>query len=187
MQNNSGKKIVVALISIVAFVAIIVGFNSRPEVKDTTSTSVEQKETGAFPSTDITSERLSFNGIEKYYYRQALRTATTTPCSIKSPAATSTYTYDALKITTGTSTATVWTFAKATTAFATTTQLGVFSLGSGAQGSMVASTSPSTGITLIDDTRVLAPNTWLVWGVQGTTISGTSKLLGVCSAEFTVL
>ena len=140
---------------------------------------------GANPGPDSTSECTSQNGLTNCKTRKPLTTATTTPCAIKSPSATSTLVHASLQITTATSTATTWTFASSTTAFATTSLYNTFSLASGALGTMVATTTNITGV-VTDDRTVFPPSSYLVWGVAGTVISGTTKLNGFCSASFLV-
>lgn len=121
--------------------------------------------------------------------RKGLITATTTPCTFKTPSATSTLLNATLTVTQGTTTdTTIWTLAKATTPFATTTKLGAWSLTGGLKGSMVASTTPAGASPTVDDSYlVFAPNTYLVWGIAGTVPADTSKLTGFCQAEFRTL
>ena len=128
----------------------------------------------------------SRNGIEQCFTRDALRTATTTACAIKSPTATSTLVRATLKVTTATSTATTWTVAKAATAFATTTILrGDLSLGSGALGTMSFVATSSVGVI---DVAFFAPDQYLVWGIAGVDRpSDTTKLNGICQATFEVI
>jgi hypothetical protein len=164
---------------VVALAFLGVGLWLAPEEK------VEVPVQGALSGPDIQSTWLRVGGIRHEYRYAALNTATTTPCALQSPAATSTLTHASLQIQTATSTATVWTAAKAASAFATTTLLGQFSLGSGALGTMNFASSTVTAVT--DDITVIAPNQYIVWGVQGTAISGTAKLNGVCQAEFIVI
>lgn len=141
---------------------------------------------GATPGADNYNECTSQNGVQTCMYKRALATATTTPCSILSPSATSTLAFATLRTSVATSTATTWTLAKATSAYATTTRLGLFSLASGAFGTMSASTTPSGVVTATDDLQVIAPNTWLVWGVAGVIDSARVSINfgGSCQAGF---
>lgn len=144
-----------------------------------------QQVLGAIPGADLLFPQINFNGVKKEDTRKALTLATTTPCAIKSPSATSTIASASLMVTTASSTATTWTVARATTAFATTTPLTTaFSLSSAVQGSMTYFASST--VPTIDSTSVVAPNTYLVWGVAGVAPAGTG-LGGVCSAEFVLL
>lgn len=117
-------------------------------------------------------------------YRQKSLVASTTACALQSPAATSTVAHFSARLTTASSTATVWTLAKATTPYATTTAFDQFSIGSGELGAMYVGVASSTAP---DDLGVIAPNNWLVVGVQGTAIADSTKLNGVCQAEFLVI
>lgn len=142
---------------------------------------------GSVSSPDIQTNWLRVGGVMHEYRSRALATATTTPCAIISPAATSTLLAATLQVTTASSTATTWTFATSTTAYATTSLYNTFSLASGALGSMVATTTNITGV-VTNDRTVFPPNTFLVWGVAGVSNpSDTSKLNGSCQAEFLVL
>lgn len=145
------------------------------------------------------SKTLSLDGIVVYGMRTTMSSATTTPCSIQGPAATSTLKSWTANITTGTSTAMSFDMSTSTTAYATTSnpliKFGTTAaLASGAQGSFAwhpgASTSPftiqqsndyATGASLL----ILKPNTWVVMktgaGVGGFTYTGT------CSAVFEAL
>lgn len=138
---------------------------------------------GSVVGPELLSPFFSVDGVKHEYRKAKFNTATTTPCALKSPAATSTLAFASAQVTTASSTATTWTLAKATTAFATTTLLNTFSLGSGVLGTMVAT---STTVVAVDDQTVIAPNQYLVWGVAGTAVSDVTKLNGVCQAEFIV-
>lgn len=167
-----------ALVGLVVLLGGLYVTNSKEQV--------QPEEFGALSSPDISSPYLAWGGLRSYQVSVPLNTATTTPCAIQSPAATSTLSRTALRISTATSTATVWTVATAATAYATTTPLlAGITLASGIQGTMFAVAS-TTDIAL-DSIYVLAPNTYVVWGVQGTVIAGTANLNGFCQAEFLVI
>lgn len=143
---------------------------------------------GSLTGPDIQSPYLAINSVRHEYRGASLTLATTTPCAFQSPAATSTLVHASLAVTVASSTATTWTVAKASSAFATTTRLGTFSLSSGSLGTMIASstqTSVSGDAKVVDDVSVFSPNTWLVWSKAGDTPAGTG-LGGVCRAEFIV-
>lgn len=108
-------------------------------------------------------------------------------CAIKSPNATSTLTYGQAALTTGTTTATVMTLAKAATQFATTTALNAQILNANDTLSLIASSSPSgLGTTLTISNRIIfAPNQFFTVGLQGGT--GTyAGIAGNCNAVFEV-
>lgn len=136
---------------------------------------------GSATGPEISSPYITVGGLTTYYGRQTLRPATTTPCALQGPASTSTLEIAQFQVTTGTSTATTWTIAQATTAFATTTSVGSFTVASGAQVS--TSTIPSTLPGF-----VVSPNAYIVFGlagIGGNSIPG-SAVAGTCSAEFIV-
>jgi hypothetical protein len=119
------------------------------------------------------------NGVYTTAVSKALATATTTPCAVLSPNATSTMMFSTFNVTTSTSTAVTLTVATSTTAFATTTVLNAFSLASGAQGMFTQLSTSSAG-------AVMAPSTYVVWGVAGFAPADTAKFLGKCSVEFKI-
>lgn len=137
---------------------------------------------GAVTGPDSFFDCETHNGIQRCFTRKGLVGATTTPCAIKSPAATSTLIISELRINVGTSTATTWTAATSTTAFATTTLfVPTISLASGAQGTMTAATTTLSN----NPDNVFKPNTWLVWGVAGiNNVVDATKLTGICQATF---
>lgn len=137
---------------------------------------------GSVVGPELLSPFFSVDGVRHEYRRVKLATATTTPCAVRSPSATSTLLSASVQINVATSTATTWTLAKATTGFATTTALSVFSLGSGELGTLTYSAT-TTGV---DTKDVISPNTFLVWGAAGFAPAGTTLLTGVCQAEFLV-
>lgn len=142
---------------------------------------------GSITGPDFLYPYFSVNGVRTEYRRAGLTLATTTPCVFKSPSATSTLVYAGLTVVTASSTATNWVAAKGTTPFATTTALSRFSLSSGIQGTMVASsTSLGTAVPIVDDISTFAPNTYLVWSKSGDTPAGTG-FGGICSAAFVVI
>jgi hypothetical protein len=116
----------------------------------------------------------------------ALRKATTTPCAIKSPNATSTLVRFTTRIDIASSSATIWDIARSTTAFATTTAIGTaYNIVAAASGFIDASTTPTT-----TQTNIFAPNTWVVLGARGGNSTGdnTTPLgfvpTGTCTAQF---
>ncbi len=171
------KKLTIGILVIIAIVFAALSFRTKDTVvvnKDGTVTTL-----GSVSSPDIMSPYFSVGGVYQWKNARTLGTATTTMCSVQSPSATSTLDSARLQITTGTSTATIFTVATSTTAFATTTALNRFSLASAAQGSFALMSTTS------DAYRIMSPNTWVVWSVEGTVISDATKLLGTCNTTFT--
>lgn len=119
-------------------------------------------------------------GIRIYPTAIGLKTATTTICAIQSPVATSTLVQAGILFSVSATTTTTIDLAKAATAFATTTAIGGATLASDAEGLILASTTPTSGL---DDAMVFAPNTWFVVGMQGNDFSDSAPV-GVCHATF---
>lgn len=129
---------------------------------------------GAVSSPDIPSPYFSYGDIRFWGAKTtSLTSATTTVCSLQSPAATSSLVTAAVRLTTSSTTASTVTLAKATTPYATTTSLGAISVSANGQGVAVASTTGS---------HIFAPNTYFVVGMQGNT--GTFSPVGVCQATW---
>lgn len=161
------KLIVVALVAIV----IAIGGYMFPKV---------QSPLGSVVGPDSYFEYVANNDLQKYGQTVTLRTATTTICAIKSPAATSTLTFAGVKFAVSSSTASTVTLAKATTAYATTTQIGnLVAIAANGQSTILAT---STAANIIAQDTVFAPNTFFVVGMAGGV--GTFSPTGSCSAEF---
>lgn len=120
--------------------------------------------------------------------RRSLSQATTTVCSIQSPAATSTLVYAGIQMNVSSSSAEILDIAQATTAYASTTKIGTtYNVAAGAQATVVASTSPAAGAATL-----FAPNTFLNFKTQGGTTGEAASAAasagyvptGACSFEF---
>jgi hypothetical protein len=132
---------------------------------------------GAISSPDLPGNYIGVGGVRKWSYSQPFAAATTTVCAVQSPAGTSTLQSAGAQFDVSSTTASTVTIAKATTAFATTTQIGTdYAIAAGARAFIMASTSP-TGELI-----VFAPNTWFVIGMRGGT--GTFSPSGSCHATF---
>lgn len=132
---------------------------------------------------------MEVNGEMTCYNRSIARTATNTPCAFRSPAATSTLRFGAYKISSTSAATLVLDIGKATTPFATTTSLGSAAVAADAQGTYLASTTPSgvaAGQTILDAAWVFAPSTYFVVKVGGTA-AGMAQTGGSCVAEWTVI
>ena len=145
---------------------------------------------GALTGPDIPYTYLNIGGVRHEYRSMAFTGATSTPCSVVSPAATSTLVRSVLQINTGSTTATTWHFASSTGPNATTSLLtNPISLGSGAQGTLAyMGTSTQPGITNgVNGYSVLPPSSYVTWGFQGVISNYTSdKLIGSCVVEFVI-
>lgn len=185
MDKLKTNAILVA-IAVITSVVLVAAFGFGGTKTETVVREVVEK-VGALAGPDIASPYLRWGDLATYRTKLALNTATNTPCAIQSPAATSTFVSTTLRINVGSSTATTWFASKGTSAYATTTNLGQFALGSGAQGTLYVATSTAqvAGVVMtVDSAAVFAPNTWIVWTVAGTAISDSSKFTGTCQAIF---
>lgn len=125
------------------------------------------------------------NNLQEYGETKGFTTATTTVCAIKSPAATSTLVFAGVNFTVSSSTASLVTLAKATTAYATSTALNTLTLAANAQGAQIATSSTAT-VGVVGN-NIFSPNTYFVVGMQDTTPqagAGTFSPVGSCSARF---
>ena len=126
-------------------------------------------------------------GVCEYFGSTAMKVATSTPCAIQSPAATSTLGIANIRVDIASTTATNWFIGTGSTAFATTTAYGgISAVGASKQGFIQGSTSPAAG-----SNTVLAPNTWLIFqnnlGITaGDTVGAGFAPSGTCFAKFTV-
>jgi hypothetical protein len=128
----------------------------------------------------LSASTVSVNGISTQYSRTAsLTQASTTVCAIQSPSATSTLLLGSLNLTVSSTTASRVTFAKALGPAASTTLLGQAQLGANAQGTFLASTTPTV---LVDPIQVFSPSTWFTVSMSGG--NGTFSPTGVCTAVF---
>lgn len=115
------------------------------------------------------------NGVTTTYGKSTLTTATTTPCAILSPAATTTLAYFSYRDNVGTTTASVLTLATSTSAYATTSVIATYSYAANAQVTYSWDPGGNNG--------QVAPSTYVVVGLSGGV--GTFSPSGTCSAEFT--
>lgn len=145
---------------------------------------------GSLTSPDITSPYMSVNGITSWYARIDLTNAvaaTTSPCFIQTPNATTTLENSDLNVKTSSTTATTWFLVNASTRTvfvgATTSVASSFSLASGAVGSFTYSAT-STNANGIADHGIFAPNTYLAWYMIGSAAADTTKFNGTCQAKF---
>lgn len=142
----------------------------------------EAPKLGAVSSNYILGPDMSVGGVLSYYADVPMKPATTTPCSIQAPAATSTLMFASWQITVGTSTAATIDLGTSTTAFATTTnKVAAKSIAANAKGYAVW-TPAGAGL----DDNIMAPNTWVVIKTAGAGLGGYTYT-GQCQAVFTVI
>lgn len=126
-----------------------------------------------YPS-NITSQKI--NGVTEYFLRGVFNPATTTPCVLPLPAATTTLQTYSFNITTGTSSAGSFVMGTSTTPYSTSTTpiLSAFSVPAGGQATAMADPT-SNG--------VLSPSLNLVLGMtNGSAVSYGYTYTGTCSA-----
>jgi hypothetical protein len=169
------------LVAGVALIAVLGLFFPRVVTKLSGIQSGTDVTTTNFTTLSV-SNGFSTGGIFNTGARIAFTTATTTVCAIQSPNATSTLVYGSAMFTVSSTSASTVNMARATTAFATTTSLGNGIFAANAQGTVIASTTPSSVAT--DGSQVFPPSTWFVVGMTGGT--GTFSPTGYCSAEWNV-
>lgn len=177
-QNILNGVLAVAIV-LVGFVAFTKSVNTETVVK-------EVQKLGSVVSSELSTNFFSFGELRQWAYHPKFNVATTTICAIKSPAATSTLDLSktGARFDVSSTTASVVTIAKATTPYATTTIIGnQYAIAANAQAAIHASTTATQQVAA---TEVLAPNTWIVFGMQGGT-GGTFSPSGQCSAGFTEL
>lgn len=155
-------------------------------------TEVVRETLGAQPSAIFDGQCSDLNGVKTCYAGKPLTQATTTPCAIKSPAATSTLVAGNVRFRVSTTSAYTIHLAKAATPNATTTSLGTIGAAAGAQGTYLASTTFNGATTIADPAFVFAPNTWFVVGLFGGISQGDSTGAGFvpsgsCNAAFQII
>ena len=172
-------------VALIAILVIAIGAYTFPK-----GNTIVERVVGAVTGPDSFFDYVANNDLQKFGQTKPLTTATTTVCAIKSPTATSTLSLGGVKLIVSSTTASVVTIAKATTAFATTTRLSRASVAAGAQITLTVFVASTTGvygslgqIHTADETDIIfAPNTFMVVGMEGNI--GTFSPTGSCSAEF---
>lgn len=137
---------------------------------------------GASP--DLYSPYFNINGVKNFYNSVGLVQATTTICSIKSPSATSTLGFASVQFETASTSATYVELGRATTRYATTTSINIYTVGASAKASIVAS---STG-SVAGNATIFPPSTYFnVKTSWATAATALTVPVGRCQAVFTQL
>ena len=188
MRKMILENIKAILVSLTALLALLAGSYSGGLL-----TARDDVSLGAISGPELTSPFWTVNSVENRYFSSGLNQASTTICSFRTPAATTTLKMGSVQIRTGTTTAIALEMAKSTLLDATTTRIAYQTLASGAQvtlSSFVASSTGATGpngalYTAEQDTLIFAPSTYL--NVKyGSTLGALNVLVGSCKAEFLV-
>ncbi len=174
------KNAVIAVLAVIAVIGIGLYIVRAPatHVDPETGKTV----VGSVASPYISSPYMVYGDVYNWAgHTESLTQASTTPCAIQSPTATSTLVFGGIKLNVSSTTASRVTLAKSSTQYATTTLLGFADLAAGAQATVVASTSFS-GIAGADGALVFSPGQWFVVGMSGGT--GTFSPTGSCSVQW---
>ena len=142
---------------------------------------VVERVVGAAVGPESTNDYQCYNNMCSYYRFTNLAAATTTPCALLSPKATSTLLYFDFNVTVSTSTNLTMDLATSTTAFASTTIINSYTLAANKQTTihLVGTSTPANGIGSV----LYAPSTWIVMKTASAS-GGPSQITGNCQAEF---
>lgn len=139
-----------------------------------------QKPVGAVSSPDIISPYYTVGGVPVWKQRtDSLIQASTTVCSLQSPAATSTLLTAGIRFALASSSAMVVDLARSSSPAATTTKIGTtYNIAAGAQATIIAS---STG-SVAGDATIFPPNTYFVVKMDTGTGATFNAPTGTCEA-----
>lgn len=171
------KNIIIGAIAAVVLLGggFYAGLFSQPAQAPTT----DNVQPGAVVGPDVQGNQWSVGSLVQWEYHIAMRPNASTTCQFISPGATSTLASLTAKISSSTTGANIVEFGTSVGGFATTTLYGTtYNVAAGAQASIVASTSPTTG------NPVLGPNTKISVKVGN---YGATAPQGTCNVKFNVL
>lgn len=139
------------------------------------------KSFGSLAGPDIPSPYLNWGGVQEYRASSGLNQASTTVCTLQSPAATSTLQFASVQITGATTTALTYSIARDPQVATYGTAIGTdYIVAGGAQDTIIASTSPAAGNAVR-----FAPNTYLNVKYAGAN-GALNVLVGSCKAAWNV-
>ena len=168
------KNTIISVVAVLALVAGVLAYMKPATV---------ERIVGAVTGPEDSFQCKVSNGVETCSARQRFnRSATTTVCSLKGPAATSTLIFGSLALTTGSTTAMQYEVGKSSSFAATTTSLGLAQVASGALVTLIASSSPeaSKGAAV-----VFGPNNYFN-AIHGGALPSASVVDGTCVAEWRI-
>lgn len=155
---------------------VVVGFQKPVQ-------NVVNQTLGAVSSPDIMSPYFSFGGVRHWAGKMDMRSASSTLCSIQSPAATSTLVSASASFTAGVGYATSYDLGVGDNNAATSTVIGRVQLVSGTNiMGHITATSTALNTTVVDG--VMRPNQWVNFRVATATVSTLYAPVGTCSATF---
>lgn len=173
------------ILAVVVTAVLLTGafiFTSMSTSKDTATatTPTRERNFGSLAGPNIPSQYLTWGDVSTYNYTDTFNQASTTVCSITSPAATSTLVFASAAVTTGTTTALVYDFGKSNVMDATTTLIGQTStVASGALATLVASTTQTMSALVFGPSQILNVK-------YGGALGALNVLVGTCKAQFIV-
>jgi len=179
---NKIISIIAAALGIAILVVVFVAVN-RPINVDV---NVPEQPIEYGTSPDIMSKYLCVGGVCKFTGRSStLASASTTPCALQSPAATSTLSFFSVHLSTSTTTAGIFDIGKsATDKTSTTTRLTTVNTFAANDTIDFYLTSSTTPISSAVHQFMFPPNTWLVFKMAGGITAGTYSPVGSCQAEW---
>lgn len=170
------KNILVAGIVAILVTGVVLALQSAP---------APQPRAGATIQDNIVSRSLTVNGLRREFPRQTFAAATSTPCSILSPAATSSLVSYGYQIYTATGTAATFDVGTSTTPYATTTTNNFITqrvIAANAQDTFFI-TASTTALGQNNLNNILAPNTYLNFKTGNSALGGYTWG-GTCQATF---
>lgn len=196
MQNTKTINIVIGSVSVFALILGFLAWGNSGKDGRNGRDGVDGKggeSYGISAGPDRTNPTESINEVRRHYYSTSLNQASTTICSFKTPAATTTLEIGTLQIRTGTTTTISLEIGKSVSQAATTTRLAyVSSLASAAQitldGAFTASTTGAYGAKGVarsadENDKIFSPSTYLNVKYGGAAGS-LNVLAGSCKATF---
>lgn len=173
------------IVATIAVIALLVGGIALFRGPSTQVIKETIKEIGAMPGNEIQGPEFVVGGISRFSTSKGLAKATTTPCVITAPSATSTLESAGIRFASSSISASIVTIAKAAkNTYATTTLINRVNVAAGIQGTIMASTTINTDVggTGVDPLLVFAPFANLVISMEGA--DSTFSPSGVCHATF---
>lgn len=156
-KKNSFLTIGVLLAIVLSGFAIA---SSGSDVKPIEVVKPGEPQVGAVTGPDLYSPYFNVNGSYMFVDRKAMRSATTTVCSMLSPNSTTTLVSATVDIKSGTTTAMLLEMGRASTRFATTTLMARLAMASSAVPTIVATTTSLTDL-------IIAPNSLVNVNIAG--------------------
>ena len=177
------QKILVIGVGTLLAVGLVVIYLTQPSPQVLKETI---REIGAMPGNELQGPEFIVNGVIHRYASKKASTATTTICALQAPSSTSTLVFSSISGTASSTGAVYLTMSQSATAFATTTLIGSeFLTTASAEHTIVGSTTVAAA-GANEGVHIFAPNSWLVFGIEGTTVPTSNSPNMYCKAEWIV-